>query len=91
MLGGFGGSNIAVAQAYIADVTTEKERAKGMGMIGAAFGLGFVFGPMLGGILSHYGYEVVGYAAAGFSFSFFHFCLFLFKRINWSKTNKRQE
>ena len=43
MLGGFGGSNIAVAQAYIADVTTEKERAKGMGMIGAAFGLGFVF------------------------------------------------
>ncbi|MCB9250419.1 MAG: MFS transporter [Ignavibacteriales bacterium] len=68
MLAGFGGSNIAVAQAYIADVTTPKERTKGMGMIGAAFGLGFVFGPMLGGILSGYGYEVVGYTAAGFSF-----------------------
>lgn len=73
ILGGFGGSNIAVAQAYIADVTTEKERTKGMGMIGAAFGLGFVFGPMLGGILSDYGYEVVGYTAAGFSFLAFLF------------------
>ena len=48
MLAGFGGSNIGVAQAYIADITTKKERAKGMGIIGAAFGLGFVFGFMLG-------------------------------------------
>ncbi len=79
MLGGFGGSNIAVAQAYIADVTTERERAKGMGMIGAAFGLGFVFGPMLGGILADYGYQVVGYAAAGFSFLAFLFAAFFLK------------
>jgi multidrug resistance protein len=79
MLGGFGGSNIAVAQAYIADVTSEKDRAKGMGMIGAAFGLGFVFGPMLGGILSEYGYQVVGYAAAGFSFLAFLFAFFFLK------------
>ncbi len=75
MLAGFGGSNIAVAQAYIADVTDTKDRTKGMGMIGAAFGLGFVFGPMLGGILSSYGYEIVGYTAAGFSFLSFLYAL----------------
>ena len=91
MLGGFGGSNIAVAQAYIADVTTEKERAKGMGMIGAAFGLGFVFGPMLGGILSQYGYEVVGYAAAGFTLLSFVFAFFFLKEsiIKKQKTERR--
>jgi MFS transporter, DHA1 family, tetracycline resistance protein len=45
-------ANIAVAQAYIADVTTPETRARGMGMIGLAFGLGFIFGPALGGVLS---------------------------------------
>jgi len=49
--GGMAG-NIAAAQAYIADVTTPEKRAKGMGMIGAAFGLGFIFGPFIGGILA---------------------------------------
>ena len=79
MLAGFGGSNISVAQAYIADVTDETNRAKGMGLIGAAFGLGFVFGPMLGGILSQYGYDVVGYASAAFSFIAFLFATFKLK------------
>lgn len=79
MLAGFGGSNISVAQAYIADVTDETNRAKGMGLIGAAFGLGFVFGPMLGGILSQYGYDVVGYASALFSFIAFLFATFSLK------------
>lgn len=46
-------ANIAVAQAYIADVTTPETRARGMGLIGMAFGLGFIFGPAVGGILSH--------------------------------------
>lgn len=88
LLAGFGGSNIAVAQAYIADVTTEKERTKGMGMIGAAFGLGFVFGPLLGGILSQYGYEIVGYFAAGFSFLAFLFAFFFLKEsISKNQTN----
>lgn len=67
VLGGFGGSNIGVAMAYIADITPKHERAKGMGMIGMAFSLGFVFGPVLGGLLSGFGYEVVGYVSAGFS------------------------
>jgi MFS transporter, DHA1 family, tetracycline resistance protein len=48
------GANITAAQAYIADVTDEKSRAAGMGMLGAAFGLGFVFGPAAGGFLSGY-------------------------------------
>ncbi len=49
------GGNISTAQAYIADVTTRENRAKGMGLIGAAFGLGFIFGPAIGGILSKFG------------------------------------
>ncbi|HEU4556839.1 MAG TPA: MFS transporter [Longimicrobium sp.] len=56
-LNGVAGANIGVAQAYVADVTRPEERAKGMGMIGAAFGLGFIIGPALGGILSRWGFE----------------------------------
>jgi DHA1 family tetracycline resistance protein-like MFS transporter len=52
IIGGIAGANIPTAQAYIADVTTPENRARGMGMVGAAFGLGFIFGPALGGILS---------------------------------------
>ena len=62
---GITGGNISVAQAYIADVTDEKSRAKGLGMIGAAFGLGFIFGPATGGFLSQWGYAVPAFAAAG--------------------------
>lgn len=51
-LGGIFGANIAVAQAYIADITPPEDRAKGMGMMGAAFGLGFVLGPAIGGLLA---------------------------------------
>lgn len=67
IIAGIGGSSISVAQAYIADITTTDNRSKGMGLIGSAFGLGFVFGPLLGGLLSEFGYAVVGYTAAGFS------------------------
>ena len=51
-LGGFMAGNIATAFAYVADVTTPANRAKGMGMVGAAFGLGFIFGPAIGGMLA---------------------------------------
>ncbi|MBI1813350.1 MAG: MFS transporter [Deltaproteobacteria bacterium] len=64
LLAGAGGANIAVAQAFIADVTSDEERAKGMGVIGAAFGLGFVFGPAIGGLLAAYGHWAPGAAAA---------------------------
>lgn len=57
-------ANIAIAQAYIADVTAPEDRAKGMGLIGAAFGLGFILGPAMGGILSSISLGAPGYAAA---------------------------
>lgn len=59
--GGIFAANISTAQAYIADITTPANRAKGMGMIGAAFGIGFTLGPPLGGIASHQ----LGLAAPG--------------------------
>jgi MFS transporter, DHA1 family, tetracycline resistance protein len=52
LLAGAGAGNISAAQAYITDVTDEKNRAKGMGMIGASFGLGFTLGPAIGGLLA---------------------------------------
>ncbi len=51
---GISGGNISTAQAYIADITSPEERSKAMGLIGAAFGLGFVLGPGIGGVLSQY-------------------------------------
>jgi MFS family permease len=55
VIAGAGGANIGTAQAYIADTTTVENRAKGMGLIGAAFGLGFILGPPLSGILATVG------------------------------------
>lgn len=52
VLGGIAAGNIATAQAYVADVTAPEDRAKGMGILGAAFGLGFIIGPTIGGILA---------------------------------------
>lgn len=69
ILDGITGGNISTAQAYIADVTTRENRAKGMGMVGAAFGLGFVFGPAIGGILSRWGIGVPFRFAAGLAFA----------------------
>jgi len=69
ILDGITGGNISTAQAYIADITTEENRAKGMGMIGAAFGLGFIFGPAIGGILSRWGIHVPFYFAAAMCFA----------------------
>jgi DHA1 family tetracycline resistance protein-like MFS transporter len=63
--GGIFAANISTAQAYIADVTTPADRAKGMGLIGAAFGIGFTLGPPLGGIASaHIGLAAPGLIAA---------------------------
>lgn len=69
ILDGITGGNISTAQAYIADITTPEERAKGMGLIGAAFGLGFIFGPAIGGILSRWGVAVPFFFAAGLCFA----------------------
>lgn len=65
MVAGIGSGNISVAQAYIADVTPVEGRAKAMGLIGAAFGIGFVFGPPIGGfIYKHYSFHYIGYLSA---------------------------
>ena len=65
ILDGVTGGNISVAQAYITDVTDEENRARGLGLIGAAFGLGFIIGPALGGALSAGGrYAVPAFVAA---------------------------
>jgi DHA1 family tetracycline resistance protein-like MFS transporter len=69
ILDGITGGNISTAQAYIADITTKEERAKGMGLLGAAFGLGFIFGPAIGGILSQWGVAVPFLFAAGLCFA----------------------
>jgi DHA1 family tetracycline resistance protein-like MFS transporter len=68
-LGGFAGANVGVAQAYVADVTVPEDRARGMGVIGAAFGLGFILGPALGGGLAHFGHRVPFYGAAALTFA----------------------
>lgn len=69
MIAGFGNANIAVAQAYVSDVTSLEDRAKGMGLVGAAFGLGFVVGPAIGAGVSALGggLSVLGFVACGFS------------------------
>lgn len=67
VLDGFTGGNISVAQAYIADISDEPNRARNFGLIGVAFGLGFIFGPAIGGVLSAYGFSVPAFVAAGLS------------------------
>lgn len=69
IIAGITGGNISTAQAYIADVTTRENRAKGMGLFGAMFGLGFIFGPAIGGILSRYGLAAPFLFAAILSFA----------------------
>jgi MFS transporter, DHA1 family, tetracycline resistance protein len=69
IVAGFGNANLAVAQAYVSDVTSEDYRSQGMGMIGAAFGLGFVLGPAIAGIAICCGVHpnMLGFIAASFS------------------------
>ncbi len=65
---GLSGGNISTARAYVADVTEPKDRARAYGLIGAAFGLGFIFGPALSGILAKISYTAPIWAAAGLTF-----------------------
>ncbi len=68
LIGGVTAGNLSTAQAYIADITSRENRAKGMGLFGMAFGLGFIMGPALAGFFSVYGEAVPFYVAAGMSF-----------------------
>jgi DHA1 family tetracycline resistance protein-like MFS transporter len=64
IIAGVTGASITTASAYIADVSTPENRAKNFGLVGAAFGLGFIIGPVIGGLLGQYGSRVPFYAAA---------------------------
>jgi DHA1 family tetracycline resistance protein-like MFS transporter len=68
IIDGLTGGNITVAQAYIADISDEQNRAKSLGLIGAAFGLGFIIGPAVGGALSQWGYSLPAFVAVVVSF-----------------------
>lgn len=72
LIGGLMAGNIAAAFAYVGDITTEAERPKAMGLIGAAFGLGFIFGPAIGGLMAGRNpdandFVIIGYASAAFT------------------------
>jgi multidrug resistance protein len=77
VISGFAGGNISVAQAYMADITSPAERSRGMGIVGAAFGIGFSAGPAVGGLADHYfghlapGLIAVALSVANFASAYF--------------------
>lgn len=79
MLAGFGNANIGTAQAIIADVTTAENRSTGMALIGVAFGLGFLFGPAVGGYLGGISPAMPFWVAGGLSVANWFFALFFLK------------
>ncbi len=85
---GFTNGNISVAQAIVTDITDEKDRARGLGLIGAAFGLGLVLGPALGGFLSRWGYVWPAYAAAILNFLSLFFVFFWLPETRLQKVQK---
>ncbi len=65
IISGITGASVTTASAYIADVSTPEKRSQNFGLIGAAFGLGFIIGPVIGGLLGQYGSRVPFFAASG--------------------------
>jgi DHA1 family tetracycline resistance protein-like MFS transporter len=88
IIAGLTGASITTASAYIADVSTPENRAKNFGMIGAAFGLGFIIGPVIGGLLGQYGSRVPFYAAAILCFLNFLYGYFILPE-SLAKENRR--
>lgn len=79
IISGIGASTMSTCNAYIADVTPAEERAQNFGLIGAAFGMGFVIGPVVGGFLGEFGARVPFLAAAALSFTNMAFGIFVLK------------
>lgn len=88
IIAGLTGASISTASAYIADVSTPENRAKNFGMIGVAFGLGFIIGPVIGGVLGHYGSRIPFYAAAVLCMLNFVYGYFILPE-SLSKENRR--
>ncbi len=83
-ISGLMAGNISAALAYVADITTPQDRAKGMGLVGAGFGIGFIIGPAIGGLLAgsdpnNANYQTPALVAAGASFLAFTVCLFFLR------------
>ena len=89
IIAGLSGASITTASAYIADISTPENRAKNFGMIGAAVGLGFIIGPVLGGLLGQYGSRVPFYAAAILCMCNFLYGYFILPE-SLSKENRRE-
>ncbi|MEO7174173.1 MAG: TCR/Tet family MFS transporter [Saprospiraceae bacterium] len=96
ILAGMLGASFTTATAYIADISTPEKRAQNFGLIGAAFGLGFIIGPVLGGLLGQYGSRVPFLAAAALTFLNFLYGYFILpeslslrnrRRFEWKRAN----
>ncbi len=96
VIAGITGSSFTTASAYIADISTPDKRAQNFGLLGAAFGLGFIIGPMLGGILGEYGVRIPFYAAAGLALTNALYGFFILpeshkkenrRNFNWKRAN----
>lgn len=89
IIAGIAGAALATATAYMADITPPEKRTQSFGLIGAAFGLGFIIGPVIGGELGELGPRVPFYAAAGLAFANFLFGLFVLPE-SLPKTRRRR-
>jgi MFS transporter, DHA1 family, tetracycline resistance protein len=87
-IAGITGASFSTANAYIADISTPEKRAQNFGMVGAAFGLGFIIGPAIGGFLGQYGERIPFFAAAGLAFLNFLYGYFILPE-SLSKENRR--
>lgn len=96
LIAGFFGASYSSANSYIADVSTSENRAKNFGMLGAAFGVGFIVGPLLGGLLGEYGLRLPFYVAAALTFINFLYGYFILpeslpienrRKFRWQEAN----
>jgi DHA1 family tetracycline resistance protein-like MFS transporter len=96
IIAGITGASYTTATAYIADISAPQDRAKNFGLVGAAFGLGFIIGPVIGGLLGQYGSRVPFLTAAGLTFLNFLYGFFVLpeslplenrRRFDWKRAN----
>ncbi len=96
IIAGITGASFTTATAYIADISAPQDRAKNFGLVGAAFGLGFIIGPVIGGLLGTYGSRIPFMAAAGLTFANFLYGFFVLpeslsvenrRKFEWKRAN----